>query len=111
MNLPIDKTALWTVIVLLGLGSYGLRFVFLGLIGNRAMPEWVLRHLRYTAVAVLPALVAPLTLWPAATEGQADPARLTAAAITLAVGYLTRNVLAAIAAGAITLYGLLWLLG
>ncbi len=111
MNLPIDKTALWTVIIFLGLGSFGLRFVFLGLIGNRTMPEWVLRHLRYTAVAVLPALVAPLTLWPSATDGQPDPARLTAAAVTLAIGYFTRNVLAAIGAGAITLYVMLWLLG
>ncbi|MGH1454637.1 MAG: AzlD domain-containing protein [Paracoccaceae bacterium] len=106
-----DKTALWTVIVLLGLGSYGLRFVFLGLIGNRAMPEWVLRHLRYTAVAVLPALVAPLVLWPSATGGDPDTARLLAAAVTLVVGYITRNVLAAIGLGAVTLYSMLWLLG
>ena len=64
-----------------------------------------------TAVAILPALVAPLVLWPAATGGAPDPARLTAAAVTVAVGLLTRNVLAAIAAGVLTLYGLLQLLG
>jgi len=64
----IDRTELWIVIIGLGLGSFALRFVFLGLIGDREMPEWVLRHLRYTAVAVLPAIVAPLVIWPAATE-------------------------------------------
>jgi branched-subunit amino acid transport protein len=107
----IDKTTLWIVIVGLALGSFFLRFVFTGLVGNRAMPPWLLRHLRYTAVAILPALVAPQAIWPAATGGQPDPARLSAAAVTLVVGLLTKNVLAAILSGAATLYGMLYLLG
>lgn len=107
----IDKTDLWTVIILLGLGSFCLRFVFLGLIGDRAMPEWLLRHLRYTAVAILPALVAPAVVWPQATGGQADPARMVAALVTLAVGMTTKNVLLAIGLGAASLYGMLYLLG
>lgn len=106
----IDKTTLWIVIIGLGIGSFFLRFVFTGLVGDRAMPPWLLRHLRYTAVAILPALVAPQVLWPAATGGQTDPARLAAACITFAVGLWTKNVIAAILAGAITLYGLLYLL-
>ncbi len=111
MTGAFDPVTVWTVIVALGLGSFFLRFVFLGLIGDRPMPDWVLRHLRYTAVAILPALVTPLVLWPAATGGEPDPARLAAAAATVAAGLLTRNVFAAIGAGAATLYGLMWLLG
>lgn len=107
----IAKGTLWTVIIVLGLGSFGLRFVFLGLIGNRPMPEWLMRHLRYTAVAVLPGLVAPLVVWPNATGGVLDLPRLAAALTTLAVGYLTKNVLAAIFGGAAMLYLLLWLMG
>ncbi len=107
----IDTTQLWIVIIGLGLGSYLLRFAFIGLVGGRAIPEWLLRHLRYTAVAILPALVAPLVVWPAATDGQPDPARLAAAFVTLAVGMVTRNVFGAIFAGAATLYALLFLLG
>lgn len=107
----IDRTTLWTVIILLGLGSFGLRFVFTGLIGDRPLPEWLLRHLRYTAVAVLPALVAPLVVWPAGTGGELDPPRLIAALVTLAVGYVTKNVLAAIGTGAASLYAFLYLLG
>jgi branched-subunit amino acid transport protein len=107
----IDKTTLWIVIIGLGLGSFGLRFVFTGLVGDREMPAWMLRHLRYTAVAILPALVAPQVLWPAATNGQLDPARITAASVTLVVGIWTKNVLVAIISGAATLYGVLWLLG
>ncbi|WP_296761637.1 AzlD domain-containing protein [Sediminimonas sp.] len=109
--MELDSTQVWVVIILLGLGSFGLRFVFLGLIGDRPMPPWVLRHLRYTAVAVLPALVAPMVAWPGATDGQLDAPRLAAALVTLGVGYFTKNVLAAIGLGAATLYGLLYLLG
>jgi len=107
----IEKSTLWTVIILLGLGSFGLRFMFTGLVGNRPMPAWVLRHLRYTAVAVLPGLVAPLVVWPAATGGEPDMPRMAAALVTLATGLITRNVFVAILAGAATLFGGLALLG
>ncbi|MEO0487104.1 MAG: AzlD domain-containing protein [Pseudomonadota bacterium] len=102
---------IWLIIIALGAGSFGLRYSFLGLIGDRALPPWALRHLRYTAVAVMPGLVAPAVLWPDATGGTPDPARLAAAIVTAGVGYYTRNVLAAVIAGAGTLYGLLWALG
>ncbi|MCX7566925.1 AzlD domain-containing protein [Sulfitobacter sp. F26169L] len=107
----IETGTLWTVIVVLGLGSFGLRFVFTGLVGDRAMPAWLLRHLRYTAVAILPALVAPQVVWPAATGGDFDTPRAAAAAVTLLVGLITKNVLMAVLSGGSTLYGLLYLLG
>lgn len=109
--MSFSHTTLWIVILSVGLGSYLMRFVFLGLIGDRPLPPWLLRHLRYTGVAVLPALVAPLVLWPDATGGTPDPARLLAACATLAVGYFTRNVLLAILAGGVSLYVGLGLLG
>lgn len=102
---------IWTIIFVLGVGTYLIRFSFLGLIGGKDLPEWVLRHLRYTAVAVLPGLVAPLVLWPAATGGEVEPARLSAALVTFGVGLLTRNVVAAITLGGATLFGMIWLLG
>ena len=103
--------ALWALIVVLGIGTYLIRFSFLGLIGNRSFPPWLLRMLRYTPVAVLPALIAPLVVWPAATGGDPDPARMIAAAMTAAAGLITRNMLAAILAGLATLYAALALLG
>ncbi|GGL99368.1 hypothetical protein GCM10011534_21520 [Pseudooceanicola nanhaiensis] len=106
-----DHVTLWLVIAGLALGSFGLRFVFLGLVGNRAMPAWLLRHLRYTAVAILPALVAPLVAWPAATGGEPDPARLGATFVTLGVGIATRNVFAGLVTGAATLFILMAWLG
>lgn len=107
----MDQTALWSIIIGLGLGSFFLRFVFIGLVGDRPIPAWLLRHLRYTAVAVLPALVTPQVIWPSATGGEPDPARLAAAAVTLTVGLLTKQVFVAMCAGAATLYCVLFVLG
>ena len=109
MNQP-DPVTIWTIIIGLALGSYALRFVFIGLVGDRPMPPWLLRHLRYTAVAIIPALIAPLVVWPTATGGQPDVPRMAAAAVAITVGLLTRNVIVAILTGAGTLYGLLYLL-
>lgn len=102
---------IWIVIAGLALGSYALRFVFIGMVGDRPLPAWVLRHLRYTAVGIIPALVTPLVAWPQATGGQPDAPRMAAAAVTLAVGYWSKNVIAAILSGAATLFLLLTLLG
>ena len=48
-----SKPEIWLIIVVMGIGTFFLRYSFLGLIGNRPLPEWALRYLRYTAVAVL----------------------------------------------------------
>ncbi|MCF6232900.1 MAG: AzlD domain-containing protein [Rhodobacteraceae bacterium] len=105
----LDHTAIWIVIIGMALGSFALRFLFIGLVGDRPLPPWFLRHLRYTAVAIIPALVVPLAIWPEATGGQMDPARLSAATVTVAVGMLFRNALAGMASGAGVLMALLYL--
>ncbi len=78
---------IWIVIAATSIGTYLIRFSFLGIIGNRPLPDWAL-----------------LVLWPAATGGETDPARLLAALATLVVGIWTRSMLPAIAAGALVLY-------
>jgi branched-subunit amino acid transport protein len=96
----IDKSTLWTVIIGLGIGSFGLRFAFLGLLGNRGLPPWLLRQLRYTAVSIIPALVAPIAIWPHGHEAGADLWNVAAALVTLTAGLVTRNALAAMGVGA-----------
>jgi branched-subunit amino acid transport protein len=103
----MSDAEVWIVILSLGVGTFLIRFSFLGLVGNRPLPAWALRHLRYAPVAVIPGLVAPLVLWPPATGGDPDLPRLLAALATLVVGLWLKNVLAAIAAGALVLYSLL----
>ena len=99
----MNDATLWIVIVSLGVGSFLLRFSFLGLIGDRPLPAWLLRYLRYTAVAILPALVAPLVVWSDGTGTEPEPGQIAAAVAALAAGALTRNSLWAILAGAGTL--------
>jgi branched-subunit amino acid transport protein len=102
---------IWLIIMGLGLGSFLLRLSFLGIIGNRPMPEWVLRHLRYTAVAVLPAMVTPLILFPQATGGTLDAVRLGAAVATVVISFWTKNVVLTIFGGAGVLLALHYALG
>lgn len=93
----------WAIIAVLGVLTYLTRYAFLGLIGDRPLPPWLLRHLRYTGVAVLPGLVAPLLLVPAAAGGAPDPGRLAAAGVALLVGAWRRDVIQAVLAGAAVL--------
>ncbi|MEO1732270.1 MAG: AzlD domain-containing protein [Pseudomonadota bacterium] len=96
----LDPRTIWIVIAGMAIGSFVLRFVFIGLVGNRQMSAWLLRHLRYTAVALLPALVTPVLIWPDGPASEPEPARIVAVLITLAVGYFSRNVIAAVLSGA-----------
>ena len=102
----IDTATLWTIILSLGVGTFLIRFSFLGLIGNRDLPPWVLRHLRYVAVAVMPALITPLVIWPEATHGETDPSRLSAALVAFVVGVRFNSVVSAVVSGMTTLYAM-----
>ncbi len=99
-----DTAKIWTVILVLGVGTFLIRYSFIGLVGDRALPLWAQRMLRYVPVAVMPGLVAPLVLWPPATGGTPDPARLLAAAAALGIGAATRSVLGAVFGGMAALY-------
>lgn len=104
-----SATQIWTIIIAMGIGTFLIRFSFLGLIGNRELPSWLLRMLRFTPVAVLPSVVAPM-LMGAGVESM-EPLRLFCALATLVVGLMTRNVLYAIIAGLGLFFGLGTLLG
>lgn len=102
---------IWIIILLMAVGTFLMRFSFLGPLANTKLPPWALRLLRYAPVAVIPGLAAPLVLWPAATGGQPDLARSLAAATALALGAYTKNVMVAILGGAGMLYLVLYLQG
>ncbi|KNG94896.1 AzlD domain-containing protein [Pseudaestuariivita atlantica] len=106
----MSDAVIWTVILALGIGTYAIRFSFLGFLGDRTLPDWVLRHLRYVGVAVLPALVAPMILWTNGPGSAVDPARLVAAAAGFAAGWRF-GVVPALVAGMGTLYAVQALIG
>ncbi|MBK5928545.1 AzlD domain-containing protein [Rhodobaculum claviforme] len=105
--MTLSTLEIWIVILALGAGTFLIRFSFLGLGDSAHWPPVILRLLRYTPVAVIPGLVAPLVLWPAATDGVPDLPRLAAAAATLAAGLWLRSPIWAILAGAAVLTVLL----
>ena len=101
---------IWLTVIMLGIGTYIIRYSFIGFVGDRELPEWLTRHLRYVPAAVMPGLIAPLTVWPEATGGDPDPARLIAATTALLIGGIFRSVLGAIFGGMGMLYLMLYLL-
>lgn len=108
--MTLGTVDIWLIILGLGAGSYLLRLSFLGIVGSRDLPEWLLRHLRYTAVAVMPGMITPMILFPAATGGQFDLVRMGAAFATIAISLWTRNATLTIFGGAATLFALHFLL-
>lgn len=95
---------IWTVIVGLMILTGLIRYSFLGLFREREFPPRVKTALSFVPATVLPALVAPLVVFapkaePLAPDTLAEPHRLLAALAALGVGMITRNMLAAIAAG------------
>ena len=107
----LSDMALWGAILGLGIGTFLIRFSFLGLVGGKELPPLAMKLLRYVPVTVIPALVVPMVVWPKATGGETDPVRMIAAIIALAVGAGTKNALAAVFAGMAVLWGLPALLG
>lgn len=105
----IADSDFWIVTIALGIGTFLIRFSFLGILGGRSLPGWLTLHLKYVGVAVFPALVMPQLVWPAATGGVTDPTRLIAAAATILVG-LRFGVIWSIVAGMAALYSLQYFL-
>lgn len=98
---------MWGAVIVIGLGTYLTRLSFIGAFGERKMPAWLERPLRYVAPAVLGAIVLPAVLMP---EGSIDilPAsnpRFVAALVASAVAIKWRNISLVIAVG----MGSLWL--
>lgn len=99
----IDRPSFWIVTILLGAATYGIRLSFLAWSQQRTFSPRIKRLLDFVPVTVLPALIAPVVVFPDATGGDFDPVRVIAAAVALCVGLATRSVIAVIAAGIGTL--------
>lgn len=103
-----SATEIWLIIGILAVGTFAIRFSFLGLIGNKPIPPLIERMLRFTPVAVLPGMVAPLVLSGGAIP---DPVRLIAALTAVAVAYRKRNVVWGMFAGIAVFYAGLFATG
>lgn len=106
----IDAFTFWIVTLGLAIGTYILRACFLVFIDNEKLPQWLLQHLNYTAVAILPALISPMVVLVKDADAQAIGIRAIAACFALFIGIWRRSVLLSIIAGMGCLYLLNYLL-
>ena len=96
------------IVLAIGVGTYLIRLSFIGIVGDRAMPDWAMVPIRFVAPAVLAALAAPAILLhdgALAVSPAANP-RGPAAAVALLLAWKTKNVAVVIAAGMATVWAL-----
>jgi len=107
----MSTTAVWTVIVVIGLGTFLLRLSGIHLLGGGSMPEGLMRALRYVPPAVITAIVVPAIVYGGPDGGfSLHNARLLAGVIAAVVAWTTRSVLATLGLGMGSLWLIEWLL-
>ena len=99
---------LWIVVVLAGIATFSMRFVFIALFSVIAVPPLLERALRYVAPAVLAAITIPALVAPGATF---DPinAFVPAAILGGIAAWWSKSIGAAIAVGLPVLWVINWL--
>ncbi|MBV1787334.1 AzlD domain-containing protein [Marinobacterium sp. D7] len=103
----MSDLALWGLFVAVSLGTFALRFSFIGLHGRLHIPPIFKRALAYVPASVLAALVLPaVTLTGTEHSFTIDNLRIPAAAVAALVAWKSHNTLLTLAAG----MGTLWLL-
>ena len=96
------------IVVAIGIGTYLIRLSFIGIVGDRTMPDWAMVPIRFVAPAVLAALAAPAVLLHdgVLSVSPATNPRALATAVALFLAWKTRNVAVVIAAGMATVWAL-----
>ncbi len=98
---------IWTVMILGGLLTFGMRFSLIYLFGRFEVPEVIRGALRFVPPAVLSAIVFPeLFLHGGPFDISLDNHRLLAGVVAVLVAWKTRNTLVTILAGMAALLAL-----
>jgi branched-subunit amino acid transport protein len=97
---------MWGAVIAIGVGTYLTRLSFIGAFGERQIPVWLERPLRYVAPAVLGAIVLPAVVMP---DGVIDfvPSsnpRFLAGVIATGVAFRFRSIAVVIAVGMAALW-------
>lgn len=102
----MSDAQIWLLMALLAVSTYLIRFSFLGILGDRALPGWIMRALRFAPVAVLPALVAPSIFLDGFAGETHALSRYAAIAVTLAAGIWSRSFAVAFLSGLVAFLAL-----
>ncbi len=105
-----QSTGVWLLLGAVGVGTYLIRYSFIGILGRAEVSERVQRLLRYVPPAALAALVVPGLLFRGDNPGLTiHNYRLLAGLLAATVAWKTRSILATIATGMSALWLLQWL--
>ena len=92
-----SKNMLWLLILAGGVGTFLIRYSFVGILGRTGVPEWGVRLLRFVPPAALAALVVPAVLYRGEDPGlHLGNERLIATLIGIAIAFATNAILLAI---------------
>lgn len=105
-----EDATIWLVIAGGAVGTYLLRFSFIGLLGYvDEVPALLERALGFVPAAVLAALVLPAVVAPDGTLLSGGYERVVAGALATVVAWYTEDMLATIGVGMVSLWLLTWL--
>ena len=101
---------IWLVMILGGIFTFSTRFVMLSGWVAHSLPRWLVDALFFVPIAVLTAILVPAVLIDAATQQITvmGNTRVVAAVVAAIIALLTRNVIATIGSGLVTLWFLQW---
>jgi branched-subunit amino acid transport protein len=98
----------WVVVIVVGIATFAIRFVFIALFGKVGIPGWLERSLRYVAPSVLAAITVPAVIAPGGIVTLWSPL-LPAAIIGGLAAWVTKSIGAAIVFGMAALWILRWI--
>ncbi|SEF85128.1 AzlD domain-containing protein [Marinobacterium lutimaris] len=103
----MSEFTLWGLFIAVALGTFALRFSFIGLHGRLHLPPTLKRALVYVPASVLAALVLPAVSLSGPEQSFAlDNLRIPAAAVAALIAWKSHNTLLTILAGMGTLWAL-----
>ena len=101
---------IWVVIILSGIFTFSTRFVMLSGWVAHGLPRWLIDALAFVPIAVLTAILVPAVLIDPTTQQiiVIGNARIVAAVVATIIALLTRNVIATISSGLVSLWFVQW---
>ncbi len=105
----MSDVQIWSIMAVIGVGTFALRLSFIELIDRLSLPVAVRRGLRFVPPAVLAALVIPGIVLAGDSGGELTNPRLIAGIAAAVVAWYTRGVIWTLAVGMGSLWLLVWL--
>ena len=102
---------IWLLMVLCGAATFLSRFLLFSEIAPKKLPHWLSEAMGFVPVAILTAIIVPAVLMPEGSIMLEGNWRILAAIIAGIVALTSRNVIATLTAGLVSLWLLMALFG